>query len=499
MKIFFKKQFFLVFLLIFAFSPLAAKADTIGQKQDFFVEKSFSVTQKAQVSATLIRASDKLYFYVDTSIWDAKKDSEKNDIFTALDALGKEFDTNIYPKLTATFGTEATPGIDRDKKLTILLYSLKDGARGYVRNIDEYPRLVNPFSNEREMIYFNFQNVNESYANSLLAHEFMHLIELNQKEFTNNVSEDVWLNEARAEYASTFLGYNNDVGSNNYLTNRLRLFVDNPYSSLINWKGTLADYGLVSVFTHYLVDHYGISILTNSLRSKEVGIDSINEALLKNGITEDFNTIYTNFIVAAYVNDCAVSEKYCFVNKNLTTFHVLPFSNFLPFSGDSTLYLGQSLKDYSAHWQKFSGGMGSLKLQFKSSVKGNFVIPYVIKSINGEETVGFFKLNKAQEGELIVPNIGTDIASVTVIPAIEITNYSDPASSYSYSLTATTSTSTTNANQGDTTNPDNGTETNIKLPFTIDKPLSQMTHEELLSVLLRLIIALLMQGKTLPI
>ena len=54
-----------------------------------------------------------------------------------------------------------------------------------------------------------------------------------------------------------------------------------------------------------------------------------------------------------------------------------------------------------------------------------------------------------------------------------------------YSISVTT--------QGSVENNDN---TEVKLPFAIDKPLSQMNKEELLMVIIKVIIYLLVQGKT---
>ncbi|MDD5569155.1 MAG: hypothetical protein PHG23_01955, partial [Candidatus Pacebacteria bacterium] len=388
----------------------------------------------------------------------------------------------------SVFGSESNPGIDKDIKITVLFHSMKDGAKGYVRNIDEYAKSVSPFSNEREMIYLNVENLESQLLKGFLAHEFVHLVTFNQKDAKYNVTEDVWLNEARAEYAPTLLGYNDAGLSSDYLANRLKSFMDNPYESLVDWQNKTSNYGVISLFSHYLVDHYGIAVLADSLKSREVGIESINSALARNGFKDNFNDAYTNFIIASYINDCSVSEKYCFKEKDLQSFHVMPFSNFLPFSGESTLYLGQSLKDYSAHWQKYSGGTGSLKLKFENASSGKFVIPYIIKSVSGGTTVGSLKLNNAGEGELIVPNMGKEVASVTVIPSVQVLNYGDASDFYYYSLTATSFSEGSNA---DIDNPG----TNITLPFEIDKPLNQMNREELLTVLLRLIITLLAQGK----
>jgi hypothetical protein len=483
----FKKQF-LICVLSLVFVPLFVKADNLGQLQNFFVEPSYSDSKISQVSATLVRSSDDVYFYIDTNWLNQRSDREKESIYSTLSVLGTEFDSNIYPQLTSVFGHESNPGIDRDTRITVLFYSMKENARGYVRNIDGYERLVNPFSNQREMVYLNADNITNPLMKAFLAHEFMHLITFNQKDLMYGTSEDVWLNEARAEYAPTLLGYDNN-NTSSYLNNRMKSFIDNSSDSLTEWNNTSADYGVVSIFAHYLVDQYGLNVLTDSLKSKQVGINSINAALLKTGVKDTFNDAFTNFTVAAYLNNCTVSPKYCFKDKNLTDFHILPFSNFLPFSEESTLSLGQNLKNYSTHWQKFSGGSGNLKIVFKNQSTGQFVVPYIIKNIDGTSLVKFLKIDSSsQTGELIAQNINKDVVSVIVIPSIQIMDAGSSSKNYNYYIAASSVGNNTNANQGNN-------DTDIKLPFAIDKPLNQMNREELLSVLLKLVIYLVSQGK----
>ncbi len=464
--------------------PFFVMADNTGDKTNFYVEQGFTPNNKSQVSATLIKSPDRLYFYVETDWWNSKTQTEKDQIGVVMESLGSEFNLNIYPKLTSTFGTEAIPGVDKDRRITVLFYQTNSNVKGYVRNIDEYEKTVNPLSNQREMAYINVSLLTGQFLKETLAHEFTHLITLNQKELKNGTSEAVWLNEARAEYTITLMGYND--GENSYLKSRLNSFLEKPYDSLTEWNNSSYDYGVINSFIHYLVDQYGLVILTDSLKSDKNGIESINEALLKNGHKETFSDVFSDWTIATYLNDCSMGARYCFKDKNLINLHVIPFSNFLPFSGDSTLYLGQFLNNYSSHWQKFTGGSGDLKIKISNPSGTIKQIPHIIKSISGEMSIGFTRLDKNFESELVISNIGKDIYSVTVIPSVSDNNKESDSQTYFYSMTANTY---AKENQVET---DNNT---IKLPFTIEKPLNQMNKEELLIVLLRVIIYLVSQGK----
>ena len=491
MKLIFKKQFLFIFLSLI-FLPLFAQADNIGHQQIFYVEPNYAESKKTQINATLVRASDFIYFYIDTDWLNTKTEKEKESFYSALSNLGKEFDSNIYPQLTYAFGSEPSPGVDKDPKITALLYPMKESARGYVRSVDLYEKFINPLSNQREMVYLNLDNLTNPLMKSFLAHEFTHLIVFNQKNLIHNVSESVWLNEGRAEYAPTLLGYNSE-SQGSYLNNRIKTFINNSSNPLLEWSNESADYGIVSLFVHYLADQYGLSVLSDSLKSKKIGQDSINEALLKNGFNDTFNDAYTNFLIAAYLNDCSVSSKYCFKDSNLTDFHVLPYNNFLPFADEINLSLGQNLSSYSAHWQKFSGGTGNLKIIFKNQSSVDFVVPYILKYASGKSEVKFLSIDKeTKTGEIVVPNINQNVLSIVLIPSIQTIGTLGSVNSYFISA-STYSGSNPNNNQNQNNEP------KISLPFVIEKPLTQMNREELLTVLLRLVVYLLIQGKSLPL
>lgn len=482
MEKYFKK--ILIVLLFFILSPLSASADMTA---NFFVDQSYSVSGDNKISATLVNDINGAYFYIDNSFWNTKNQQEKNIIIDKLNALSNNFRYEIYPGLTNAYGPEWIPGIDRDKKLTILFHPMKKDAMGYVRNIDEYEKTVNPFSNEKEMVYLNTDSISGSLLKEALSHEFMHLITFNQKEKLLGITEEIWLNEARSEYAPTLLGYDNE-DKETYLDKRIGNFINNSSDSLTEWRGSSNDYGIVSLFTHYLVEQYGLSILVDSLRSPKKGIASINEALQKNEYKEDFSQIFSNFSIAIYINDCSVSTKYCFKNDKLKNIRVLPYSNFLPFSGESKLSINQSIKNWSSQWQKFSGGGDSVDIEITAPVGKGINIAYVIRKLSGDYVVQKLSFDSSSYKKISIQNMNSDVSSVVIIPSLEDMMTDETTNNSSaYNIASTTFFTNSNPNQGSITD--------VKLPFQIDKPLSLMNKEELLMVLLRLVIYLFSQGK----
>ena len=466
-------------IIFFAF-PVIAFGYEIGNTNTFFVDSNYSLDRKDRVEGELILSSQKAVLYVENNFWQSKSDEEKEEIAKELKEILDEFDRKIYPDVTYTFGMESYLGADGNSKITLLFHKAKAGVNGYIRNIDAYEKVVAPTSNERKIIYLNTDLIDGEWLKETLAHELVHLITLNKKDLRYGVKEDIWLNEARAEYAVTLLGYNE--GSETYIDSRINSFLERPYTSLINWGGSNYDYGVVNSFVHYLVDHYGIRILSNSLDSKKVGVESIEEVLRNSGYKETFADVFTNWAIASYINDCSAGSKYCFKNEKLSKVFLVPFSNFLPFSGDNTLYTGQTLSNYSAHWQRYTGGKDTLTIKFSNPSSKIVNVPYIIKKTSGENVVKFIPLNGNQEGEIIISGVGSTVGYVTVIPVLADSDMGQESSFYS--LTAQTF--IRENNNGDV---------DIELPFEIDKPLNQMNREELLMVIIRLIIYLLMQGK----
>ena len=466
-------------IIFFAF-PVIAFGYEIGNTNTFFVDSNYSLDRNDRVEGELILSSQKAVLYVENNFWQSKSDEEKEEIAKELKEVLDEFDRKIYPDVTYTFGIESYLGADGNSKITLLFHKAKAGVNGYIRNIDAYEKAAAPESNERKIIYLNTDLIDGEWLKETLAHELVHLITLNKKDLRYGVKEDVWLNEARAEYAVTLLGYNE--GSETYIDSRIKSFLERPYTSLTNWSGSNYDYGVVNSFVHYLVDHYGIRILSNSLDSKKVGVESIEEVLENSGYKETFADVFTNWAIASYINDCSAGSKYCFKNEKLSKVFLVPFSNFLPFSGDNTLYTGQTLSNYSAHWQRYTGGKDTLTIKFSNPSSKIVNVPYIIKKTSGENVVKFIPLNSNQEGEIIISGVGSTVGYVTVIPVLANSDMGQESSFYS--LTAQTF--IRENNNGDV---------DIELPFEIDKPLNQMNKEELLMVIIRLIIHLLMQGK----
>lgn len=463
-----KKTLILTIISIFLVLPLFSQAqDVLDQEETFNVESSHDFSQRTELLATLIKISPTVYWYIDNNWWEDLDTEQQEEVRQSLNSLTEEFEINIYSTLTRTFGSEWSPGIDKDTRITVLFHPMKKGTGGYNNTADEYPKVQIPKSNEREMVYLNTQYINTDYVKSFLAHEFTHLITFNQKNRAYNVSEDIWLNEARAEYAPTLLGYDREYEGSN-LQRRVKDFLDKPSDSLTEWRETPADYGVINVFIQYLVDHYGVQILADSLKIRETGIKSINTILSQRGFKEDFTQIFTDWTVTVLINDCQVSEKYCYFNQNLKNLRITPLINYLPFVGQSTLSVNNTTKDWAGNWHKFVGGQGTLNLEFKGSGGMKFKVPYIIQDAQGNFSINNLTLDQNQEGEIFISDFGSENISLSIIPIAQnkFADFSSLELARSFFWSASTQ-----------------EKEEVSLPSLppAQKPISQMTRAELLS------------------
>ncbi len=395
---------------------LPAQAASVGDVAGFNVNEHLDLTGRDKIQATLVQISPYFYFYVETGFWEAQTPSKKIEIVNNLSSLSSEFGSKIYPKLTAVYGFEWNPGIDGDSRITVLFESTGNSLGGYFRSNDEYSKLQVPDSNEREMLYLPIAQIDSLNLKVFLAHEFTHVIEFNQKDRLQGVSDETWLNEGRADFSSTIVGYD-DVYDGSNLQRRVDDFLNQPNDSLIEFRNTKYDYASVNLFLHYLVDQYGISVLVDSLKSKSVGIASLNEALAKSNGHATFAQVFTDWTVAMAINTCSGGTRYCYLTKNLSSLKISPSLIFLPLAGDSSLSLNNNTKDWAGNWQKIIGGKGDLKLQF-SGVEGLvYQVPYLTYDKSNNYALKFLVLDNKNKGEINLKDFDVNYNSLVILPS----------------------------------------------------------------------------------
>ena len=298
------------------------------------------------------------------------------------------------------------------------------------------------------MVYLNTKNLQSPLLKSFLSHEFVHVITFNQKERLRNAAEETWLNEVRAEYAPTLLGYDLSYETS-MIKQRVQNFLSDQSDSLTEWLNTRADYGVANLFSQYVVDQYGVQVLVDSLKSKQIGVASFNEALAVGKFQKTFTQVFSDWLITLFVNDCSYGERFCYHNPHLVNFRVIPQTNFLPSAGNSTLSLNNSTKDWAGNWIKILGGKEVLTMEFQGSSSALFEVPYITESVERTFSVHTLELSVEGRGKVVLPNFNTKVRSITFLPFSKTKTAGLDSSHllHSFSLSATASARTVQEEQ----------------------------------------------------
>lgn len=343
-----------------------------GTRQQFnvadLVKKNYYTIQ-----ATIRYVTPHAYWYV--------KDGYQVDL-TSLRASADWFESHIYPTDRRIFGPEPSPGIDNDTHITVLLTPLV-GLNGYFSLSDSYPRVVNPFSNQREMIYIGNLPVGSpgdrrNGFEATLAHEFQHMIHWNVHR-----DRDVWLDEGCSEIAMYLNGY--DPGSFD------EIFENAPDTQLNAWASdpsmSLAHYGAAYLFLRYLMDHYGGEAFIKDLMMQPgLGVDAIDAVVKRAGDPAGFEGAYKDWLIANAANDPGVAGgQYSYTEGGQVAVHRTVQSY------PSTR--GDSVHQYGADYLKLEGDTGPLSVTFKGNSLAR-VIP-----VDPHSGQGYWYSNRRDSGD----------------------------------------------------------------------------------------------------
>lgn len=261
----------------------------LGDEEVFWVSNMDAKTHYT-TTATLSYVTPHLYLWVEKG---SRLDQR------ALQRSAERFESQTYPTDRQFFGSEWTPGVDNDPHIHILYASgLGSSVAGYYSSADEYSKLVNPYSNEREMFYINadrLQPGTEAY-DSVLAHEFQHMIH-----WAVDRNEATWVNEGFSELASYLNGYKG--GGFDYAFSR------SPDTQLTSWPDpgeASANYGASFLFTAYFLERFGDQALRRVVSHQANGIAGFDAILAEYGLT--FEDVFADWLIANYLDDPELAD-----------------------------------------------------------------------------------------------------------------------------------------------------------------------------------------------
>ncbi len=218
----------------------SAPAEPLGVgRVDSFWVLDLNANRYQSRQAVLHLVTDRAYWYVEQG-----RSVDQG----GLERSAVQFDQVTYPTVRRHFGSEWSPGIDGDPRISIFIGTVP-GVGAYFSNWDEYPRAVFPFSNEREMVHVNLASMPPGTVtfDSTLAHEFQHMVHWNA-----NPAQETWVDEGSAELAAALSVAGRTIG--------VTRFAGEPDTQLTAWAqgaGTAAHYQAAFLFMQYFAERFG--------------------------------------------------------------------------------------------------------------------------------------------------------------------------------------------------------------------------------------------------
>ena len=288
-----------------------------------------------------------------------------------VDRWAGEFSDAIYEGVTDTFGDP--PDVDNDPKIYILLLDIpEDRVGGYFWSTQETSSF-----DHIEIIYIDTLIGDEG----VVAHEFQHCVHWN-----HDANEETWVDEGCADYAIYAVYHQHET------YNHAKTFMNNTNISLTSWDGTISDYGASYLWTLYLSEKYGDlstgghdheRFIKDLVAEEGNGIEGINNVLSDHGYTERFPAIFDDWVIANYLNDMNLSDRYGYatypgIHANATT---------LDFGGGDDDVSG-AVNEWATDYVKLDlANVGTLKGEFTGDGSSDFMVYTVPASASGYEVV----------------------------------------------------------------------------------------------------------------
>ncbi|MCS7261093.1 MAG: immune inhibitor A, partial [Anaerolineae bacterium] len=262
----------------------------LGEQHSFCVLDSDAV-RYTWTTATLRHIGNHSYWWVEDGHYVRDE---------AITISAQEFEQRIYPTNRDFFGGEWSPGVDNDPRIHIFLGDVP-GVSGYFYSANEYSRLINPCSNEKEMFYININAVppGSEDLHITLAHEFQHMIH-----WHHDANEETWVNEGLSNLAVELNGYEtSDI---------THAFSQRPDTQLNTWaeapQDTFPHYAASYLFMSYFRERFGEAIMRAVVAEPENGIAGFNAVLARARQPYRFTDIFADWVIANYLDDPAAGH-----------------------------------------------------------------------------------------------------------------------------------------------------------------------------------------------
>jgi immune inhibitor A len=318
----------------------------LGDQETFWVGESDTL-RHFQVTAILRYIGPNSYWWIEDGY-----DVSDSDIAASAEA----FENSIYPTNRAFFGNEWSPGVDNDPHVHIFIGNVP-GVGGYFYSINEYSKLINPYSNEKEMFFINIAAARPgtNRLDSILAHEFQHMIH-----WYNDANEETWVNEGLSELAMNLNNY--DTGGTE------RAYAKTPDTQLNAWgdspNESIAHYGGSFLFMSYFLEQFGEELMREVVAHPANGADGFNAVLTAEGQTYRFDDVFADWVVANYLDDPMLGEGvWGYDNLSVDSMSIDAEHRDYPVHQES------AVSQYAADYVVFEVPQGDLTIEFTGTTQ----------------------------------------------------------------------------------------------------------------------------------
>jgi len=323
-------------------APPAAPERRVGDTSSFWVADEAN-DRYYQVRATLMVVTAHAYMYVADGV---RVDQGK------LEEAARFFEDRIYPTDRRYFGNERETGLDGDPHVTIL-HARIPGLGGYFTSVDDYPRSVQIYSNERKAIYINIEAAPPGSASyyGILAHELEHMIQWN-----TNRMEQTWVKEGAAEVATEAANLGGSSSMQSFLSRP-----DTQLNAWIDSKGDVAPhYGAAYMFISYFLEHYGGYEAAAELLSGDTrGPETFDRFLARRGYNLTFEDVFKDWVVANYLDGAGATDpRYRYAKLNVQ----VPDTDRVTTSAD---WRDRTVHQFAADYIALSGRWSQARIQFE--------------------------------------------------------------------------------------------------------------------------------------
>lgn len=315
----------------FKLSNQVERAYREGEIDTFFVRNILDQNSWLTREARLFGVYDKIALWIDLSEYQELNESGLlNELSERLhkNLLIESTNKSINPELGILEILERYvgefPKIDGDEIVDVFYLDIRDRFETtgqYVAGFFDPVNLTDyEFSNQREMVYMDLyptlieeNSFNFSRSISTLVHELQHLIHAG---YEGEVPELVFVNEGFSEAVEILCGFEPRDAS---------AYLNNSNKSLLSWDyaNPISDYSRASLWTHYLVEQFGNTVLSELIQNPNIGLTGYEE-IIENRYGISFEEVYINWGIANIVNDNSISSEYGYVHSDRKNIRLNP-------------------------------------------------------------------------------------------------------------------------------------------------------------------------------